>query len=252
MKLISWNVNGLRAVLKKGFLDFVHTADADIICLQETKAQPQQVDIKLDKYPYHYWNSAVRKGYSGTVIFSRHEAKSVSLGLGIDKHDQEGRVILLDMDVYFLVNVYTPNARRDLARLDYRQNEWDVDFRLYVQELAKSKPVIICGDLNVAHEEIDLANPKSNRRNAGFTDEEREGIRNLLAAGFIDTFREFTPEGGHYSWWSYMAKARERNVGWRIDYFLISPTLRPQLEKAYILPDIMGSDHAPIAIELIN
>jgi len=249
MKLISWNVNGIRAAIKKGFLDFLQSADPDIICLQEVKAMPEQVELELPDYK-QYWNPAVKKGYSGVAVFSKTEPLDVQSGFGMEEHDQEGRVLTLKYDSYYLVNVYTPNAKRELLRLDYRTQEWDVLFLEHVVKLQEEKPVIFCGDLNVAHKEIDLANPKTNRRNAGFTDEERAGFDNIVSAGFIDTFREFEQEGGHYSWWSYRSGARERNVGWRIDYFCISPELRPQLKSAYILPDVMGSDHCPIAIEL--
>ncbi len=249
MKLISWNVNGFRAVLKKGFLDFVADADPDILCIQETKAQPDQVELDLPQY-HAYWNSAEKKGYSGVLTFTKTEPLSVSTGMNIEKHDQEGRVLTLEFRDFYLVNVYTPNAKRELLRLDYRTREWDVDFLNYVKVLEKKKPVIFCGDLNVAHKEIDLANPRSNRRNAGFTDEERASFDNIVNAGFIDTFREFETGGGHYSWWSYFGKAREKNVGWRIDYFCISPALRPQLKSAYILPEVFGSDHCPVGVDL--
>lgn len=249
MKLISWNVNGIRAAIKKGFLDFLQSADPDIICLQEVKAMSEQVELELPDYK-QYWNSAVKKGYSGVAIFSKSEPLSVQNGFGIEEHDQEGRVLTLEYETFYLVNVYTPNAKRELLRLDYRTKEWDVLFLEHVVNLQQKKPVVFCGDLNVAHKEIDLANPKTNRRNAGFTDEERAGFDNIVAAGFIDTFREFEQDGGHYSWWSYRSGARERNIGWRIDYFCISPALRPQLKAAYILPEVMGSDHCPVAIEL--
>lgn len=250
MKLVSWNVNGLRAVLKKNFLDFVFDAEADILCLQETKATPDQVDLPLPEYPFKYWNSADKKGYSGTAIFSKIEPVAVTYGINIPKHDAEGRVITADFGKWFLVNVYVPNAKRDLARLDYRHKEWDVDFLAYLKDLEKQKPVVFCGDMNVAHEEIDIARPNENRRNAGFTDEERLGFGNIVASGFIDTFRHLEKEGGHYSWWSYMGGARERNIGWRIDYFCISPVLEGKLVKAWIMEDVTGSDHAPVAVEL--
>ena len=249
MKLISWNVNGIRAVIKKGFYDFVDIYKPDILCIQETKAHPEQVDLKLLDYPYQYWNSAEKKGYSGTAIFSKIEPLAIKYGLGIKKHDLEGRVITLEFNDYFLVTVYTPNSKRELLRLNYRQKEWDVDFLKYLKELEKDKPVVFCGDLNVAHKEIDLKNPKTNHRNAGFTDEERMGFDNYVNAGFIDTFREFEKGEGHYTWWSYMFQARSRNVGWRIDYFCISESLRSNLKNAYILKDVMGSDHAPVVME---
>ena len=250
MKLISWNVNGIRAVIKKGFYDFVATYNPDILCIQETKAHPEQVDLILSDYPYQYWNSAEKKGYSGTAIFSKVEPLSIHYDMGIKKHDLEGRVITAEFKDYFLVTVYTPNSKRELLRLDYRQKEWDVDFLKHLKELEKKKPVVFCGDLNVAHKEIDLKNPKTNRRNAGFTDEERMGFDNYVNAGFIDTFREFEKGEGHYTWWSYMFQARVRDIGWRIDYFCISKALRAILKNAYILKDVLGSDHAPIALEI--
>ena len=248
MKIISWNVNGIRAVLKKGFYDFLEQYNPDIICLQETKAHKEQVDIDLPKYQYQYWNSAVKKGYSGTAIFSKIEPKSVSYGISIEEHDQEGRVITLEFDQYFLVTVYTPNSKRELLRLDYRM-QWDKDFLDYVKNLEKDKPVIFCGDLNVAHTEIDLKNPKTNHFNPGFTDEERSSFTKIVESGFIDTFREFTKEGGHYTWWSYMFQARKRDIGWRIDYFCISKVLKSILLDSLILKDVMGSDHCPVMIE---
>jgi len=250
MKLISWNVNGIRAVIKKGFYDFVETYNPDILCIQETKAHPEQVDLTLLDYPYQYWNSAEKKGYSGTAIFSKVEPLSIDYDMGIKKHDLEGRVITAEFKDYFLVTVYTPNSKRELLRLDYRQKEWDVDFLKHLKELEEKKPVVFCGDLNVAHKEIDLKNPKTNRRNAGFTDEERMGFDNYVNAGFIDTFREFEKGEGHYTWWSYMFQARARDIGWRIDYFCISKVLRSILKNAYILKDVMGSDHAPIVMEI--
>tara|TARA_Y100000816_G_C26098578_1_gene581813 strand:+ start:836 stop:1594 length:759 start_codon:yes stop_codon:yes gene_type:complete len=250
MKIISWNVNGIRAVIKKGFYDFIDEYKPDILCLQETKAHPEQVDIKLNQYPYQFWNSAEKKGYSGTAIFSKKEPLSVKNNIGIDKHDNEGRVIAVEFEDYFLVTVYTPNSKRELLRLEYRAQEWDVDFLKYLKKLEEEKPVIFCGDLNVAHKEIDLKNPKTNKRNAGFTDEERLGFDNYIASGFIDTFREFEKGEGHYTWWSYMFNSRAKNVGWRIDYFCISQILRSKLAKSYILKDVMGSDHAPVAIEI--
>lgn len=249
MKLISWNVNGIRAALKKGFLDYLAEENPDIICLQETKACPEQVDLDLPDY-HPYWNCAEKKGYSGVTVFTRPEPLEVVNGMDLPEHDKEGRVITLKYPDFYLVNVYTPNSQRGLTRLDYRTKEWDAAFLNYLKELEKERPVIFCGDLNVAHKEIDLANPKSNRRNAGFTDEERASFDRYIEAGFIDTFREFVKEGGHYSWWSYMAQARARNIGWRIDYFLISPALRPRLKDAFIRPEVMGSDHAPVGIIL--
>ena len=256
MKIISWNVNGIRAVIKKGFLDFMDEYDPDIICIQETKAHEEQVELELEKYPYKYWNSAEKKGYSSTAIFSKVRPLAVAKDMDIAKHDNEGRVITLEFKDYYLVTVYTPNSKRDLSRLPYRQREWDVDFLNFVKSLEDSKPVIFCGDLNVAHTELDLANPQSNKTtksrpgNAGYTDEERASFDNIIDAGFIDTFREYNEGNGHYSWWSYMAGARTRNVGWRIDYFCISPTLKPNMTNAYILPEVMGSDHCPIVLEM--
>ena len=256
MKLISWNVNGIRAVLKKGFLDFMDEHNPDIICIQETKAHEEQVELELDKYPYKYWNSAEKKGYSSTAIFSKHKPINVINDMGIEKHDNEGRVITLEFKDYYLVTVYTPNSKRDLSRLPYRQHEWDVDFLQYMKSLEETKPVIFCGDLNVAHTEEDLANPGSNKTtksrpgNAGFTDEEREGFDNIINAGFIDTFREYHKGNGHYTWWSYMGGARARNVGWRIDYFCITPSLKSNMKNAYILPEVMGSDHCPVVLEI--
>ena len=249
MKLISWNVNGLRAVLNKGFYEFIEKEQPDIICLQEIKAMQDQVDLDLPGYPHRYWNSAQKKGYSGTAVFCRKEPLSHANDIGIAKHDAEGRVCMVECGAFYLVNVYVPNSQRGLDSLPYRQHEWDVDFLKYLKNLEKKKPVIVCGDLNVAHTEIDLANPKTNTKNAGFTIEERHGFDNILAAGFVDTFRAFTKEGGHYSWWSYMGHAREKNIGWRIDYFLASPTLMPVIRKSYILPAVMGSDHAPVVLE---
>ncbi|NQU97879.1 exodeoxyribonuclease III [Candidatus Woesearchaeota archaeon] len=256
MKIISWNVNGIRACLKKGFLDFVKKEDPDIICIQETKAHPDQVDLVLDNYKYHYWNSAEKKGYSGTAVFSKTEPYAIIYGMGIEEHDNEGRVIALEFDKYFLVNVYTPNSQRELTRLDYR-TKWDDDFRKFIKNLEKKKLVIVCGDLNVAHKEIDLKNPQTNKTtssrpgNAGFTDTERESMTNHLEAGFVDTFRHFYPDKEHeYTWWSYMFNARANNVGWRIDYFLVSKALTKKLKDAFILPNVMGSDHCPIGILL--
>jgi exodeoxyribonuclease-3 len=247
MKFISWNVNGLRACVGKGFLDFFQTVDADFFCLQETKMQPGQLELDLPGYR-QYWNSAEKKGYSGTAIFSKHEPVSVTYGLPQDEHNHEGRVITLEMQNFYLVTVYTPNSQDGLARLDYRM-QWEEDFRAYLQELDKTKPVIVCGDLNVAHQEIDLKNPKTNRKNAGFTDEEREKMTILLKSGFTDSFRYFYPEEANiYSWWSYRFKAREKNAGWRIDYFIVSNRLQSQLEGAKIHTDIFGSDHCPVEL----
>ena len=250
MKIISWNVNGIRAVIKKGFLDFINDFNPDIICIQETKAHPEQVDLDLDNYKYKYWNSAIKKGYSGTAIFSKIKPISVQNDMNIEKHDDEGRVICMELKNYFLVTVYTPNSKRDLSRLDYRAKEWDRDFLIYLKELEKIKPIIFCGDLNVAHKEIDLKNPKTNKRNAGFTDEERLGFDNYINSGFLDTFRMYNKEPNHYTWWSYMFNSRAKNVGWRIDYFCISEILKKKITKSIILPEIMGSDHAPILIEI--
>ena len=252
MKIISWNVNGIRAVLKKGFLDFINKTNPDIICIQETKASPEQVDLVLEEYPYKYWNSAIKKGYSGTAIFSKVKPLNVENDLKIEKHDQEGRVICFELENYYLVTVYTPNSKRDLSRLNYRQKEWDIDFLKYLKKLESKKPVIFCGDLNVAHKEIDLKNPKTNKRNAGFTSEEKKGFENYILSGFVDTFRKFNQESGHYTWWSYMFNARARNIGWRIDYFCVSEEIKNKISKSIILPDIMGSDHAPILIEIDN
>ncbi|HJN58971.1 MAG: exodeoxyribonuclease III [Dehalococcoidia bacterium] len=249
MKIISWNVNGIRACLKKGLLDFIKSSDADILCFQETKANQEQVELELDGFN-QFWNSAEKKGYSGTLILSKINPSNFYLGMDIQKHDNEGRLITLDYPDFFLVNVYTPNAQRGLTRLDYRTKEWDVDFLNYLKKIEKIKPVIFCGDLNVAHTEIDLANPKSNKRNAGFTDEERFGFDRFLEEGFVDTFREFEKEPGNYTWWSYMFEARKKNIGWRIDYFCVSQILRDKLKSAFILPEILGSDHCPIGIKL--
>lgn len=249
MRLISWNVNGLRACLNKGFLDFFHSVDADFFCVQETKMHADQIDLDLDGYQ-QYWNSAERKGYSGTAVFTKHPPLAVERGLGIAEHDGEGRLIALEYDAFFLVTVYTPNSQRGLARLDYRM-AWDDAFRSYVSSLARSKPVIICGDLNVAHTEMDIARPEANRRNAGFTDEEREKFSLLLESGFIDTFRHFHPDKRDaYTWWAYFGKARERNIGWRIDYFLVSESLRDKLVDAQIYSEVMGSDHCPVGLEI--
>lgn len=248
-KFISWNVNGLRACNGKGFSEAFKALDADFFCLQETKMQAGQLDLQFEGYK-SYWSYADKKGYSGTAIYTRHEPLAVSYGLGIDEHDHEGRVITLEMPEYFVVTAYVPNSQDGLRRLDYRM-KWDEDFRNYLMELRKKKPVIACGDFNVAHQEIDLKNPKSNRRNAGFTDEEREQFSNLLNAGFTDTFRFFHPdETGIYSWWSYRFKAREKNAGWRIDYFIVSDDLNDQLADAKIHTEIFGSDHSPVEVVL--
>lgn len=247
IKLISWNVNGLRACCDKGFRDIFTQLDADFFCLQETKMQERQLDLSFEGYT-SYWNYAEKKGYSGTAIFTKHQPLQVTYGLGIDEHDHEGRVITLEMEKFFLVTVYTPNSQDGLKRLDYRMT-WDDDFRAYLQKLDQSKPVLICGDLNVAHKEIDLKNPKTNRMNAGFTDQEREKFQLLLDAGFIDTFRYFYPEQTNiYSWWSYRFKAREKNAGWRIDYFLASASLADKLKEAKIHTEIFGSDHCPVEV----
>lgn len=249
MKLISWNVNGLRACITKGFYDFFQQENADIFCLGETKMQPEQAQIETPGY-FQYWNSAVKKGYSGVAIFSKKEALSVTYGLGIEEHDQEGRVITLEFEDFFLVNVYTPNSKDGLLRLDYRMI-WEDEFRKHLNKLDKIKPVIVCGDMNVAHKEIDLKNPKTNRRNAGFTDEERGKMTELLESGFTDTFRYLYPDKTDaYSWWSYRMKAREKNVGWRIDYFLTSQRLNDKIEDALIYSEVLGSDHCPVGLIL--
>ncbi|KJU72416.1 exodeoxyribonuclease III [Clostridium baratii] len=248
-KLISWNVNGLRACVKKGFLDYFNEVNADIFCIQETKLQEGQIDLDLKNY-HMYWNYAEKKGYSGTALFTKEEPISVKYGLGIEEHDTEGRVITAEFDDYYIVTVYTPNSQDKLARIDYRM-AWEDVFRDYLKELEKNKPVIVCGDLNVAHKEIDLKNPKTNRKNAGFSDEEREKFSILLDSGFIDTFRYFYPElEGAYSWWSYRFNARKNNAGWRIDYFLVSNSLKDKLINAKIHSEILGSDHCPIELEI--
>ena len=247
MKFISWNVNGIRACLTKGFMDFFNKEDADIFCLQETKVQAGQVELELNGY-HQYWNYAEKKGYSGTAIFTKKEPLSVRYGLGIEEHDKEGRVITLEFEDFYFITVYTPNSKTELARLDYRM-VWEDDFRKYMQNLEKEKPVVVCGDLNVAHKEIDLKNPKTNKNNAGFTDEERGKFTELMNAGFIDTFRYFYPEQeGIYSWWSYRFKAREKNAGWRIDYFLTSGSMKDRLESVKIHKEILGSDHCPVEL----
>lgn len=249
MKLISWNVNGLRACMNKGFKEFMDSVDADIFCVQETKMQREQATFVFDGYE-EYWNSAEKKGYSGTAVFSKTKPLSVSYGLGIEEHDKEGRVITAEFQDFYLVNVYTPNAQRGLERLDYRM-AWEDVFRRYVKELDEKKPVIICGDLNVAHNEIDLKNFKTNVGNAGFTYEERGKMTELLAAGFVDSFRYLYPDKtGAYSWWSYMFKAREKNAGWRIDYFIVSQKLADRIDDAVIYPEVMGSDHCPVGLLL--
>lgn len=249
MKLISWNVNGLRAIMGKNFMEFFEAADADIFCLQETKLQAGQIEMDLPGY-HQYWNYAEKKGYSGTAIFTKQEPIDVRYGIDIEEHDKEGRVITLEFTDFYMVDVYTPNSQNELARLDYRMT-WEDAFRDYLCELRKTKPVIVTGDMNVAHEEIDLKNPKSNRRNAGFTDEERGKMTALLKSGFIDTFRYFYPDLTEvYSWWSYRFKARERNSGWRIDYFLVSEELKDRLEDAKIHTEVAGSDHCPVELDL--
>lgn len=249
MKFISWNVNGIRACCDKGFRDAFKSLDADFFCLQETKMQEGQLDLSFDGYQ-SFWNYAQKKGYSGTAIFTRHQPLQVTYGLGLEEHDQEGRVITLEMENFYLITVYTPNSQDGLKRLDYRMT-WEDEFRAYLKRLDAHKPVIVCGDLNVAHREIDLKNPKTNRMNAGFTDQEREKFQTLLDAGFVDTFRHFYPDReGIYSWWSYRFKAREKNAGWRIDYFLVSVRLQPQLTGAEIHTEIFGSDHCPVEVTL--
>ncbi|MCH2060423.1 MAG: exodeoxyribonuclease III [Verrucomicrobiales bacterium] len=249
MKLISWNVNGIRAALGKGFRDFFEDQGADILCLQETKAREEQVDMDWMHDYTAYWNSAEKAGYSGTAIFTKTEPLNVQFGMGIEAHDTEGRVITLQFKDFFLVTVYTPNSQNQLKRLPYRKR-WDRDFLTYLKSLEKTLPVIFCGDLNVAHEEIDLARPDANHQSPGFSDEERAGFSKLLEEGFVDTFREFEKGGEHYSWWSYRAGARARNVGWRLDYWCISASLRPRLKNSRILPEVMGSDHCPVIMEL--
>ena len=245
MKFISWNVNGLRACVGKNFMEFFHEIDADIFCIQESKLQEGQIVLDLPGY-HQYWNYAEKKGYSGTAIFSKQEPLNVSYGIGISEHDKEGRVITLEFEHFYMITVYTPNSQNELARLSYRM-EWEDAFRAYLKKLEETKPVVVCGDLNVAHKEIDLKNPKTNRKNAGFTDEEREKMSILLDSGFIDTFRYFYPDAeGIYSWWSYRFQARAKNAGWRIDYFLISECLKENLKSAHIHTDILGSDHCPV------
>lgn len=252
MKLVSWNVNGIRAALKKGAMDYFASVGADVICLQETKAHPG--DVQHVEWPRGYetfWNSAEKKGYSGTAVLTRTKPLSVTSGIGAAAHDREGRVLTAEFADFFLVNVYQPNSQRGLTRLDYRTREWDPAFLAFLKKLGKKgKPVVFCGDLNVAHTEIDLTNPKTNRRNAGFTDEERERFSTLLGEGFVDTFRSFEPGPGHYSWWSQMMNCRARNIGWRVDYFVAAEKLRPALKRAWISPEVMGSDHCPVGLEL--
>lgn len=249
MKFISWNVNGLRACVQKGFLDFFNSIDADFFCIQESKLQAGQIDLDLSGY-HQYWNYAEKKGYSGTAIFAKNEPLSVSYGIGIEEHDREGRVITLEYDNFYLVTCYTPNSQNELKRLPYRM-QWEDDFREYLKTLDAKKPVVLCGDLNVAHNEIDLKNPKTNRKNAGFSDEERAKMTELLGSGFTDTFRYFYPDAeGIYSWWSYRFKAREKNAGWRIDYFITSKRINDKLKKAAIHTDVLGSDHCPVEVDI--
>lgn len=249
MKFISWNVNGLRACVQKGFLDFFNSIDADFFCIQESKLQAGQIDLDLPGY-HQYWNYAEKKGYSGTAIFAKNEPLSVSYGIGIEEHDKEGRVITLEYDNFYIVTCYTPNSQNELKRLPYRM-QWEDDFREYLKTLDAKKPVVLCGDLNVAHNEIDLKNPKTNRKNAGFSDEERAKMTELLGSGFTDTFRYFYPDAeGIYSWWSYRFKAREKNAGWRIDYFITSKRINDKLKKAAIHTDVLGSDHCPVEVDI--
>jgi exodeoxyribonuclease III len=249
MKLVSWNVNGLRAVLRKNFLDYLAGEDPDVLCLQEARCCPDDIEQLWPAAYTTYWNLAEKKGYSGTVIFTKARPLEITTGLGIAEHDREGRVITAEYAGFFLVNVYVPNSQRELTRLAYRQR-WDRAFLRYLKRLERRKPVVFCGDLNVAHTELDLANPRANVQNHGFTPEERAGFTAMVKAGFVDTFREFEKGGGHYTWWSPMSGARERNIGWRIDYFLLSAALRPRLKRAFIRPDVVGSDHCPVGIEL--
>lgn len=249
MKLISWNVNGIRACLTKGFEEVFKKMDADIFCLQETKCQPDQINLEFQGYT-SYWNSAEKKGYSGTAIFTKQKPINVTYGIGIEDHDKEGRVITLEFEKFYMVDIYTPNSKRELERLEYRQI-WEDEIRKYLLKLNETKPVIMCGDLNVAHKDIDLKNPKTNRHNAGFTDEERNKMTELLDSGFTDTFRYLYPDKENaYSWWSYMGHAREKNVGWRIDYFIVSKSIEKQIKEAKIYPEIMGSDHCPVGLEI--
>ena len=249
MKLISWNVNGIRACLNKGFSDFFKEVNADIFCLQETKCQPEQINLEFEGYT-SYWNSAERKGYSGTAIFTKKQPVNVTYGIGIEEHDKEGRVITLEFEEFYMVDIYTPNSKRELERLDYRQI-WEDEIRKYLLKLNETKPVIMCGDLNVAHEEIDLKNPKTNRKNAGFTDEERGQMTNLLNAGFVDSFRYLYPDkAGVYSWWSYMFHARENNAGWRIDYFITSASIKEKIQDSKVHTEVFGSDHCPVELDI--
>ncbi|MDQ0255818.1 exodeoxyribonuclease-3 [Evansella vedderi] len=249
MKLISWNVNGIRACVKKGFLDFFQDINADIFCIQETKLQEGQIELELEGY-HQYWNYAERKGYSGTAIFSKVEPQSVQYGIDMEEHDSEGRVITLEFDRFYLITVYTPNSKRDLSRLEYRLT-WEDDFKNYIHKLEESKPVVVCGDLNVAHQEIDLKNHKTNVGNSGFTDEERAKMSSLLESGYIDSYRHLYPnQEDVYSWWSYMNKVRERNIGWRIDYFLVSKKMKESIHEAEVHGHILGSDHCPVGLEL--
>ena len=249
MKLISWNVNGIRACVNKGFVDFFKQMEADLFCIQETKCQPDQIELNFDGYQ-SFWNSAEKKGYSGTAVFTKKKPIAVTYGIGIEEHDKEGRIITLEWEDFYLINNYTPNAKRGLERLDYRQI-WEDEIRNYLLKLNERKPVIMCGDLNVAHKEIDLKNPKTNRGNAGFTQEERQKMTQLLKAGFIDTFRYLYPHKEEaYSWWSYMGRAREKNVGWRIDYFIVSKDMKDKIKEATIYPEVMGSDHCPVGLEI--
>ena len=248
MKLISWNVNGIRACLNKGFSEFFKEINADIFCIQETKCQPEQIELKFEGY-ISYWNSAEKKGYSGTAIFTKKQPINVTYGIGIEEHDKEGRIITLEFDDFYLVTNYTPNAKRELERLDYRM-VWEDEIRKYLLELNTKKPVIMCEDLNVAHEEIDLKNPKTNKGNAGFTNEERGKMTELLNSGFIDSYRYLYPEKTEYSWWSYMGRAREKNVGWRIDYFIVSNDFKEKIKNATIYTEILGSDHCPVGLEI--
>lgn len=249
MKILSWNVNGLRAALRKGFTDFVDEHQPDVLCVQETKSSHVPIECGIEGY-HIFWNHAQKKGYSGTAVFTREEPLSVREGIAMEKHDAEGRVLTCEYPDFYVVNVYVPNSKNDLSRLPYRCEEWNVDFLAYLKGLEEHKPVIFCGDLNVAHTEIDLTHPKTNVNNHGFTPQERSGFDDIVAAGFVDTFREKVKDGGHYSWWSPMRNCRERNIGWRIDYVLISGVLQPHLREAFILPEVMGSDHCPVGIEI--
>lgn len=249
MKLISWNVNGLRSILKKNLLEYLSEERADVVCLQESRCEPEDVTVQWPNRYFAYWNPAVKRGYSGTLILSKQKPLFVAPHLGVNIHDQEGRVLCAEYADYFVVNVYVPNSKRDLSRLPYRQS-WDREFLKYLRRLERKKPVIFCGDLNVAHTELDLTHPKANVHNHGFTAQERAGFDAFIRAGFVDSFREFEKAGGHYSWWSVISNARARNVGWRIDYVLLSSALRPRLSKAYIRPDVLGSDHCPVGIVL--